>query len=147
MTMSNPAAAGRMPRSPGAKGASETALTPREALGMLRRHLWLILFVTLIGGAAGTGGWYLVRRYLPLYRAETAIKVLPPIVTDPMDIVVAQVQQDVRYGHRVALANLMKSQSTLQGFCKGTNSGRNGTARRPTAGWMSPRRSSAWTGI
>jgi capsular exopolysaccharide synthesis family protein len=114
MTKSNPAAAGRMPRSSGAKGASETALTPKEALGMLRRHLWLILFVTLIGGAAGTGGWYLVRRYLPLYRAETAIKVLPPIVTDPMDIVVAQVQQDVRYGHRVALANLMKSQSTLQ---------------------------------
>jgi succinoglycan biosynthesis transport protein ExoP len=114
MTTSNPAAAGRMPRSPGAKGASETALTPKEALGMLRRHLWLILFVTLLGGAAGTGGWYLVRRYLPLYRAETAIKVLPPIITDPMDIVVAQVQQDVRYGHRVALANLMKSQSTLQ---------------------------------
>jgi len=103
-----------MPRSAGAKGASETALTPKEALGMLRRHLWLILFVTLLGGAAGTGGWYLVRRYLPLYRAETAIKVLPPIVTDPMDIVVAQVQQDVRYGHRVALASLMKSQSTLQ---------------------------------
>ena len=114
MTTTNPAAAGRMPRSPGAKVASETALTPKEALGMLRRHLWLILFVTLIGGAVGTGGWYLVRRYLPLYRAETAIKVLPPIVTDPMDIVVAQVQQDVRYGHRVALANLMKSQSTLQ---------------------------------
>jgi len=122
MTTSNPAAAGRMPRSPGAKGASEPAaplrvgdaLTPKEALGMLRRHLWLILFVTLLGGAAGTGGWYLVRRYLPLYRAETAIKVLPPIVSDPMDIVVAQVQQDVRYGHRVALANLMKSQSTLQ---------------------------------
>ena len=122
MTTSNPAAAGRRPRSPGARGASEPAaplrvgdaLTPREALGMLRRHLWLILFVTVIGGAAGTGGWYLVRRYLPLYRAETAIKVLPPIVTDPMDIVVAQVQQDVRYGHRVALANLMKSQSTLQ---------------------------------
>ncbi len=114
MTTSNPAAAGRMPKSPGAKGASETALTPKEALGMLRRHLWLILFVTILGGAAGTGGWYLVRRYLPLYRAETAIKVLPPIATDPMDIVVAQVQQDVRYGHRVALANLMKSQSTLQ---------------------------------
>jgi succinoglycan biosynthesis transport protein ExoP len=122
MANSNPAAAGRVPRSPGARGVSEPAaplrvgdaLTPREALGMLRRHLWLILFVTVIGGAVGTGGWYLVRRYLPLYRAETAIKVLPPIVTDPMDIVVAQVQQDIRYGHRVALANLMKSQSTLQ---------------------------------
>ena len=31
-----------------------------------------------------------------------------------MNIVVAQVQQDIRYGHRVSLANLMKSQSTLQ---------------------------------
>jgi capsular exopolysaccharide synthesis family protein len=93
-------------------------LTPKEALGMLRRHIWLILFMTIIGGAAGTGGWYLIRRYVPLYRAETAIKVLPPIETDPMNIVVAQVQQDIRYGHRVSLANLMKSQSTLQDLLK-----------------------------
>jgi succinoglycan biosynthesis transport protein ExoP len=130
MIRGNAAATGRMPRAAGATGASEpapgpegrgaaglrvgSALTPREVPGMLRRHLWLILFVTLTGGAAGTGGWYLVRRYLPLYRAETAIEVLPPIATDPMDIAVAQAQQDVRYGHRVALANLMKSQSTLQ---------------------------------
>jgi succinoglycan biosynthesis transport protein ExoP len=130
MIRGNAAATGRMPRAAGATGASEpapgpegrgaaglrvgSALTPREVPGMLRRHLWLILFVTLIGGAAGTGGWYLVRRYLPLYRAETAIAVLPPTVTDPTDIAVAQAQQDVRYGHRVALANLMKSQSTLQ---------------------------------
>ena len=98
----------------GRKGASEAALTPKEVLGMLRRHLWLILFVTILGGTVGTGGWYLVRRYLPLYRAETVIKVLPPVDTDPMEIVVAQVQQDIQYGHRVSLANLMKSQSTLQ---------------------------------
>ncbi|MBM4026300.1 MAG: polysaccharide biosynthesis tyrosine autokinase [Planctomycetes bacterium] len=114
MSKSNPTATGRRPTSPGARGSAETVLTPKEALGMLRRHLWLILFMTLIGGAVGTGGWYLIRRYLPLYRAETAIKVLPPIDTDPMNIVVAQVQQDIRYGHRVSLANLMKSQSTLQ---------------------------------
>jgi uncharacterized protein involved in exopolysaccharide biosynthesis len=114
MTKSNPPVAGRMVRPPAAKGAAEATLTPKEALGMLRRHLWLILFMTVIGGALGTGGWYLVRRYLPLYRAETAIKVLPPVETDPMNIVVAQVQQDIRYGHRVSLANLMKTQSTLQ---------------------------------
>ncbi len=116
------AATGRMPRAPGAKGASEpaapprvgTVLTSRATLGMLRRHLWLILFATLIGGAAGTGGWYLVRRYLPLYRAETVIEVLPPTATGPMDIMGARVQQDVRYGCRVTLANLMKSRSTLQ---------------------------------
>ncbi len=114
MTRSNPPVAGRPSKPPAAKAASEAVLTPKEALGMLRRHLWLILFMTILGGAVGTGGWYLLRRYLPLYRAETAIRVLPPIETDPMNMVVAQVQQDIRYGHRVTLANLMKSQSTLQ---------------------------------
>ncbi len=114
MAKSDPTVAGRMSKHPGVRSGSEAVLTPKEALGMLRRHLWLILFMTMIGSAAGTGGWYLIRRYVPLYRAETAIKVLPPIETDPMNIVVAQVQQDIRYGHRVSLANLMKSQSTLQ---------------------------------
>jgi succinoglycan biosynthesis transport protein ExoP len=118
MMKSNPTVAGRMPRAPGAKGAAKAALTPKEALGMLRRHIWLILFMTIIGGAAGSGGWYLVVRYLPLYKAETAIKVLPPIQTDPMNIVAAQVQQDIRYGHRVSLADLMKSQSSLQDLLK-----------------------------
>jgi capsular exopolysaccharide synthesis family protein len=103
-----------MPKARGTPSASDAALTPKEALGMLRRHLWLTFFMVVLGGAAGSGGWYLVHRYLPLYRAETAIKVLPPIDTDPMNIVVAQVQQDIRYGHRVSLANLMKSQSSLQ---------------------------------
>ncbi len=81
---------------------------------MLRRHVWLILFMTVLGGAVGGGGWYLVRRFLPLYRAETVIKVLPPVQTDPMEIVTSQVQQEIQYGHRVSLANLMKTQSSLQ---------------------------------
>ncbi len=85
---------------------------------MLRRHVWMILFMTIFGGALGGGGWYLVRRYLPLYKAETIIKVLPPVETDPMDIVATQVQQDIQYGHRVSLANLMKRQSTLQDLLK-----------------------------
>jgi len=114
MAKSNPTVAGQTPRPPGARGASEAALTPKEALGMLRRHIWLILFMTVLGGAVGSGGWYLTRRYLPLYRAETVLKVLPPVQTDPMEIVASQVQQELQYGHRVSLANLMKSQSTLQ---------------------------------
>jgi len=114
MVKRNPTGGGGTPRSPGARGASEAALTPREVLGMLRRHLWLILFMTILGGAVGGGGWFLVRRFAPLYRAETVIKVLPPIETDPMEIVSSQVQQEIQYGHRVSLANLMKSQSSLQ---------------------------------
>lgn len=80
---------------------------------MLRRHLWLVMFVTILGASAGGGGWYLIRRYMPLYKAETVIKVLPPVQTDPMEIVASQVQQDLQYGHRVSLANLMKMQSNL----------------------------------
>ncbi len=114
MMSRNPTAAGKGPKPSGVRKASAAALTPREVLGMLRRHVWLVIFVTILGGAAGTGGWYLVRRYLPLYKAETVIKVLPPIETDPMEVVASQVQQDIQYGHRLSLANLMKMQSNLQ---------------------------------
>jgi succinoglycan biosynthesis transport protein ExoP len=85
---------------------------------MLRRHVWLVIFMTMLGGAAGVGGWYAIRRYLPLYKAETVVKVLPPIETDPMEVVASQVQQDIQYGHRVSLANLMKLQSNLQELLK-----------------------------
>ncbi len=114
MVKRNPTAEGRRPRPSGVSGASETALTPREALGMLRRHVWLILFMTVLGAFVGGGGWHLFRRYRPLYKAEAVIKVLPPVETDPMEIVASQVQQDIQYGHRVSLANLMKRQGSLQ---------------------------------
>ncbi|MBN1361611.1 MAG: polysaccharide biosynthesis tyrosine autokinase [Sedimentisphaerales bacterium] len=109
----NPTASGRKPRPAPAPRASASALTPKDILGMLRRHLWLIFLMTLFGALAGAGGWYLVRRYLPLYRAETALQVLPPVETDPMEIVTTQVQQDIQYGHRVAVANLIRSQNSL----------------------------------
>ncbi len=105
---------GRKPNTSGAGGAAATALTPKEVFGMLRRHLWLILFMTTLGGAVGVGGWILVRRHAPLYKAEAVLKVLPPIETDPMEIVATQVQQEIQYGHRVSLANLMKRQESLQ---------------------------------
>ncbi len=114
MAKRDPKAPGRRPNPSGATPASATALTPKEVLGMLRRHVWMILFMTILGGALGTGSWYLMRRFRPLYKAEAIIKVLPPVDTDPMEIVSTQVQQDIQYGHRVSLANLMKRQSSLQ---------------------------------
>ncbi len=107
-------ARGRKPNPSGTGAAATTALTPKEVFGMLRRHLWLILLMTTLGGAVGVGGWILVRRYAPLYKAEAVLKVLPPIETDPMEIVATQVQQEIQYGHRVSLANLMKRQDSLQ---------------------------------
>jgi succinoglycan biosynthesis transport protein ExoP len=114
MMSRNPTAAGKASRPSGARKASAAALTPKEIVGMLRRHVWLVIFLTILGGAAGAGGWRLVRRYLPQYKAETVIKVLPPGETDPMEVVASQVQQDIQYGHRVSLANLMKMQSSLE---------------------------------
>jgi len=114
MVNRNPTPAGKTPRSRGAGKTPAAALTPREILRMLRRHIWLIIFMTVLGGSLGGAGWYLTRRYLPLYKAETVIKVLPPVDTDPMAVVASQVQQDIQYGHRVSLANLMKLQSSLQ---------------------------------
>jgi len=97
------------PRSPAA-----AALTPKEIFGILRRHVLLIVILTVAGLTAGVGMWKFLQRYFPKYSASTYIEVLPPVETDPMDIVAAQVQKDIQYQHRVSMANLIKQQSSLQ---------------------------------
>jgi len=89
-------------------------MTPKEAMGILRRHIFLIFFLTMLGVAAGGAGWYLLHKYIPRYTATTYIKVLPPVEKDPMDIVAPQVQKDILYGHRQSIANLLKQQSSLE---------------------------------
>jgi succinoglycan biosynthesis transport protein ExoP len=121
MTSRNPTVAGKTLKPSGAARAPASALTPKEVVGMLRRHVWLVIFMTMLGSAIGVGGWYAIRRYLPLYKAEAVIKVLPPVETDPMQVVASQVQQDIQYGHRVSLANLMKLQSNLQELIRISN--------------------------
>jgi len=89
-------------------------MTPKEAVGILRRHILLIIFLTVMGVTVGGTGWYLLQKYVPRYTATTYIKVLPPVETDPMDIAAPQVQKDILYGYRQSIANLIKQQSTLQ---------------------------------
>jgi len=96
------------------KPPTVAVLTPKEVLGILRRHLLLIIILTALGLGAGGGTWYLLRKYLPKYTAQTFVKVLPPVETDPMDIVAAQVQKDIHYQHRLSMANLIKQQRVLQ---------------------------------
>lgn len=99
---------------PGGQGPSAAALTPKEVVAILRRHLPLIIVIAALGLVAGGAGWYLFRQYLPKYTAQTYFEVLPPIETDPMDIVAAQVQKDVQYGYRLSMANLITQQNTFQ---------------------------------
>jgi capsular exopolysaccharide synthesis family protein len=94
--------------------AAAAALTPKEVFGILRRHILLMVSLTILGFIIGGASWYLLLRYAPEYTAQTFIRILPPVEKDPMTITAAQVQQDIQYGHRVSMANLITQQSTLQ---------------------------------
>ena len=89
-------------------------MTPKEALGILRRHIFLIIFLTILGVTAGGAGWYLLQKYLPRYTSTAYIKVLSPAEKDPMDIVAPQMQKDILYGYRQTIANRIKQQSSLE---------------------------------
>ncbi len=90
------------------------SLTPKEVFGILRRHIFLIFFLTVFGLGAGGGSWYLLQKFYPKYTAKTYIQVLSPVETDPMTIQTVQIQKDVLYGYRQSIANLLKQQITLE---------------------------------
>ena len=114
MAEERPIASKRMPRPPGQVFPAAASMTSKEAMGILRRHIFLIFFLTILGVAAGGTGWYLFHKYIPKYTATTYIQILPPVEKDPMDIVAPQVQKDILYGHRQSIANLIKQQSSLE---------------------------------
>jgi succinoglycan biosynthesis transport protein ExoP len=97
------------PRSPAA-----ASLTAKEVFGILRCHILLTIFLTMLGLGAGGGIWKLLQIRFPRYTAKTFIQVLPPTETDPMTIGTIQLQKDILYGHRQSMANLIKQQSTLE---------------------------------
>ena len=90
------------------------ALTPKEVTTILRRHMLLIISLTVLGFFIGGTTWFLLRRFAPKYTAQTYIRVLPPVVKDPMIITGQVVNKDIQYGYRVSMVSLLKQQSTLQ---------------------------------
>ena len=114
MAERRPTVGNRMARPTGPMPPTAAVLTPKEVLAILRRHILLIIFLTALSLGAGGGTWYLLRKYLPKYTAQTFIEVLPPVETDPMDIVAVQVNKDIHYQHRLSMANLIKQQRALQ---------------------------------
>ncbi len=93
---------------------TDTGLTPKEVAGILRRHVLLIIFVTLLGFCLGGATWYGLRRYVPSYSAEALIEVLPPMEDDPSKINQTQTHKDNLYNHRVTMASLIKQQKAYQ---------------------------------
>ncbi|MHC4361482.1 MAG: GumC family protein, partial [Planctomycetota bacterium] len=94
--------------------AGAAALTPKEVLGILRRHVLLIVSATILGFVIAGVSWFLLLRYVPKYTAQAFLKVLPPVEKDPMIIGGPLVQKDIQYGHRASIAALITRQSSLQ---------------------------------
>jgi capsular polysaccharide biosynthesis protein len=94
--------------------AGAMAMTPKEIVGILRRHIWMILIFTILGTIIGGGAWFLCDRYLPRYTSKRAIDVDPPINLDPMVITGIQPQKDIYYQFRFTKATLVKQQSMLE---------------------------------
>lgn len=94
--------------------AAAMTLTPKEIIGILRRHLLMILLFTLVGLLLGTAGYFAMRRFFPRYTAMTGITVLPPGVSDPRTFNPGQPQKDLYYQFRFTMATLMKQQDMLQ---------------------------------
>jgi len=99
---------------PAAAQAGAVALSPKEVFAIIRRHVFLIIFMTILGLVAGGGAWYLLKKYSPKYTAQTFLRVLSPVVRDPMTIGGGPASKDIQYGHRLSMANLIKRQSMLQ---------------------------------
>src|SRR4030043_950459 len=114
MAEEKPLASSRIAGPVGPRSPATASLTAKEVFGILRRHILLIILLTVLGFGAGGGVWKLLQIRFPRYTAKTFIQVLPPAEKDPMTIGTVQLQKDILYGYRQSIANLIKQQSTLE---------------------------------
>ena len=96
----------------------DVTLTPKEIVGILRRHLLLIIVFTILGTVAGGGGWFLLKTFAPKYTAKSAIQVDPPGINDPTVFLANATNQDLYYQFRFTKASYMKQQGFLQDLLK-----------------------------
>ncbi|MFA6176383.1 MAG: polysaccharide biosynthesis tyrosine autokinase [Phycisphaerae bacterium] len=89
-------------------------ITPKEILDILRRHLFLIITMTILGAVVGVGLCIVLQRVAPKYTAKTYIEVLSPGQTDPTVIGGALAGKDIAYEFRFSKAALIKQQNMLQ---------------------------------
>jgi len=89
-------------------------MTPKEIVGILRRHIWMILLCTLAGMIIGTGLFFILKKVYPRYFTLARIHVFPQEMGDPMGFNVAQPQKDTYYHHRFSKAAMVKQQDLMQ---------------------------------
>jgi len=104
----------RRPSPAFAASAAVLAITPKEIIDILRRHILLICVLTFCGAVIGGGLWFVLRRVAPKYSAKTYIEVLSPGQIDPSVIGTHLASKDIAYEFRFSKASLIKQQSMLQ---------------------------------
>ncbi|MCK4997973.1 MAG: hypothetical protein KAS23_00510, partial [Anaerohalosphaera sp.] len=108
--MTGPSNVARPPMS-----AMNTAgLTPKEAAGILRRHILMIMLFTFAGLFIGGTSWYLMKKYRPRYTAQAAIEVLPPGKENPLELRSIMPDREIYYQLRTTKAAAMKFQGMLE---------------------------------
>ncbi len=98
--------------------APPMTITPKEIIGILRRHILMIICSTVIGIIIGGGLWFLARRFAPKYTAIASIEVLPPGRSDPMAFASGQANKDLFYQFRATKAAFIKQQRMLMDLLK-----------------------------
>jgi capsular exopolysaccharide synthesis family protein len=86
-------------------------MTPKEIIGIVRRHVLMIIIFTFLGTVAGGAGWFLMRMFKPKYRAMAAIEVTQPVDIGPFVIGGPQANKDLFDRFRNTKAAYMQQQS------------------------------------
>ena len=107
--VSGPASVAKPPMA----AVNAAGITPKEAMGIMRRHILMIILFTLAGLIIGLGLFAYKRIYSPTYTARGALVVLPPVDEDPFDLRSQQTNKELFYQWRSTIAADMKSQRML----------------------------------
>jgi len=100
---------------------TQMTLTPKEILSILRRHVFLIAALTILGAVLATGSWYLLQRYHPRYTAVGAVQVLQPATTDPLQFGNTALNKDIYDQFRNSKVSTMRNLGTLQELLRKNN--------------------------
>lgn len=99
-------------------GQMGQGMTPKEIMGIFRRHVMLIILCTIIGFVVGGVSWFLCLRYIPKYTAVGFVRVETPGRQDPTQIATRTANKDTLYQSRVSKAALMRQDSLYEQLLK-----------------------------
>jgi capsular exopolysaccharide synthesis family protein len=89
-------------------------MTPKEIMAVLRRHVLLLILLTVLGTATGTGLCIVLRMFWPRYTTVGAIEILEPTRDDPIVITEGRVNPDTYDQFRNSKLQMMKRPGMLE---------------------------------